>query len=97
MHFCETAYWSTISAYVMKFAEAIHTKVVPITWLNITTDMPISGLISKTVVSIYNATGIGYTQIQTIRHNPRGLYSSKCCDVTALVAIGNYQNNMASL
>ena len=25
------------------------------------------------------------------------IYSSKCCDVTALVAIGNYQNNMASL
>ena len=23
--------------------------------------------------------------------------SVKCCDVTALVAIGNYQNNMASI
>ena len=24
-------------------------------------------------------------------------HSVKCCDVTALVAIGNYQNNMASI
>ena len=48
-------------------AEAIRTRVVPISGVIRTTVVPISGVIGPTVVRIANATGIGYRHDGSIR------------------------------
>ena len=53
--------------YIMAWAEAIRTTVVPIRGVIRTTVVPISGVIGPTVVRIANATGIGYRHDGSIR------------------------------
>ena len=52
--------------------------------------------LATTIQRIYNNCGTCTLNAFSHRDVSSNCHSVKCCDVTALVAIGNYQNNMAS-